>query len=402
MLSASLTFVLFLFFTSLFSFTAAHQVPLQPNLVTRFPWIHTFASIGDSYASGLGAGTRLDWSCSRYSSSYPHILYTSLFGADDARVHQFLACSGSSTSMILADQIPKLQDDSIDLLTISAGGNDIGLTPVLNSCVYQFYMAGEAQCEDAIQEARSSIEDPARLYTNITAVLEASKFKLGKDGVIVVTGYARFFGTEDKICDNVTWAVWSALEYEKQYLRQQMRTALNSLVSSTNDVLRNATKAAGPRVLFVDYDADIEKARGRYCEPNVQEPEPNRLELAFYEWNTVDKGENSTELQQQPGDNVPRGSFESEIAESINKTLHEHPEWKFDPDKGFVDKDQVGEDGIFDGIGDGIHWMLPDSWKRVFHLRPAGHAIVAKRLVEVLQAFEERRKDDFEDEVNEL
>jgi hypothetical protein len=301
--------------------------------------------------------------------------------------------------MILADQIPKLHDGNVDLLTISAGGNDIGLTPVLNSYVYQFYMAGEAECETAIREARDRIQDPSYLYTEVLQLVEAAKHKLSEDGVIVLTGYARFFGTEDALCDNVTWAVWSAVDLHKQYLRQQMRRELNSLVLSVNQVLRNVTEAAGPRVLFVDYDVGIEKSRGRYCESGIQEPAPNRHELVFYEWNTVDMGENRTELQQRTGDNVPRGSFESGIAERTNKTLHEHPEWRFDPDKGFVEKDPVGEDGIFDGIGDGIHWMLPDSWKRVFHLRPSGHAVVAREMVECLQRFVEEKENDEMDEL---
>jgi lysophospholipase L1-like esterase len=397
MLSPSLA--LFLFSSYLCCPATAYQKLLQLPSTPRFPWVHTFASIGDSYASGLGAGTRLDWSCSRYSSSYPHILHTSLLGDDAARTHQFLACSGSSTSMILVDQIPKLSNDSIDLLTISAGGNDIGLTPVLNNCVYQFSMAGEAECETAINEARDRIQDPSQLYTDVLQLVEAAKYKLSRDGVLVLTGYARFFGTEDSLCDNVTWAVWSAIDFHKQYLRQQMRKELNSLVLSVNQVLKNVTEAAGPRALFVDYDVGIEKSRGRYCESGVQEPAPNRHELVFYEWNTVDSGEKRTELQQRTGDSVPKGSFESGIAERINKTLHDHPEWTFDPDKGFVDKDQVEGDGIVDGIGDGIHWMLPDAWKRVFHLRPWGHAVVAKGVMESLEKFVEEMEKD---EMNEL
>ena len=99
-------------------------------------------------------------------------------------------------------------------------------------------------------------------------------------------------------------------------------------------------------------------------------------------------GENKTGLQGSTGDSVPRGSFESGIAEQINKTLAEHPDWSFDPEKGFVEKNgtgtEVGREGI---IEDTIHWLIPDSYKRVFHMRPEGHWIVAGMLVDDLVAY---------------
>jgi hypothetical protein len=36
-------------------------------------------------------------------------------------------------------------------------------------------------------------------------------------------------------------------------------------------------------------------------------------------------------------------------------------------------------------IGDTLHWLIPDSYKRVFHLRPGGHRIIARMLVEDLE-----------------
>jgi hypothetical protein len=119
----------------------------------------------------------------------------------------------------------------------------------------------------------------------------------------------------------------------------------------------------------------------------------------FYEWDTVDRGENKTGLLNDTGDGVPKGSFESGIAEQINKTLHEHPDWSFDPDKGFVKKNEteVGEEGI---IKDTLHWLIPDSYKRVFHLRPEGHRIVAGMLLNDLKAHTLERSQP--DEIEEL
>jgi lysophospholipase L1-like esterase len=359
----------------------ADQIPLSPTLM--FPWIQKFASIGDSYSAGLGSGDRLDWSCSRYAYSYPNILHSTLLGDDANRTHQFLACSGAASSEILMKQVPILRDN-LDLLTISAGGNDIGLTPILSNCVYQFYMSAEDACQKSMDEARARIANETELYKNVTDLIEAAKPKMNPDhGVIYYTGYAGFFGIDDETCDNVTWAVWRNVEWTKQYLKLQMRRDLNDMVRSVNAIIHKAVIAAGPNVRFIDYDAAIEASRGRYCETGVQEPDPSRDGLAFYEWNTVDHGENRTELQNRTGEDVPKGSFEGGIADQINKTLEEHPDWQFDPDKGFVNKTKgdVGEKGI---IGDTLHWLIPDSYKRVFHLRPEGHRIVARMVVEDL------------------
>lgn len=362
---------------------AAAQAPFEiPAL--KFPWIRNFASIGDSYSAGLGAGDRLEFYCSRYAQSYPNILHTSLLGHDDQRTHQFLSCSGATSTEILEKQVSALNDD-IDLLTISAGGNDIGLTPILSNCIYQFYMSAEDDCEKSMQEARKLIADDTQLYKNVSKLVEAAKPKMNQDhGVIYVTGYAGFFGIEDETCDNVTWAVWNSVERTKQYLKLELRRALDDMVRSVNDVLRRIAEDSGPNVRFIDYNPHIEAARGRYCEAGVQEPAPNRRELSFYEWSTVDPSENKTALQNETGGDVPKGSFEGGIAERINKTLQEHPDWDFDPDKGFVNKTkpEVGEEGM---VEDTIHWMLPDAWKRVFHLRPEGHRIVAMLVAEDLE-----------------
>lgn len=365
--------------------TVTQQVPLV--LTVRFPWLQRFASIGDSYSAGLGAGKRIDWACSRYASSYPSILHSSLLEENSDLTHQFLACSGATTTEILTKQVPALADN-LDLLTISAGGNDIGLTPILSNCVYQFYASGDDACQKSMDQAKKLIANETQLYSDMTRLIGAARPKMNSDtGVIYYTGYSTFFGADDTTCDNVTWAVWRDVERNKQYLKLSMRKDLNYMVRSVNAIIRKAVVAAGKGVRFIDYDPRIEAARGRYCEANVVEPDPNRDSLVFYEWNTVDQGENRTQLQNYTGDGVPPGSFEAGIADQINKTLQQHPGWCFDPDKGFVNKTRgdVEEDGI---IGDVIHWLLPDSYKRVFHLRPGGHRIIAKMVLEDLEKHE--------------
>ena len=71
-----------------------------------FSAIKNVATIGDSYAAGIGAGVRTDFSCSRYDHSYPALL-ASYEGLENA-TFQFLACSGALSTDVLAKQVPKI------------------------------------------------------------------------------------------------------------------------------------------------------------------------------------------------------------------------------------------------------------------------------------------------------
>lgn len=79
------------------------------------------AAVGDSYASGLGAGQRLDQACSRYDGSYPNMVATQLgfgqrlFGFD----FKFLACSGKTIPKIVDEQLSQLSGGQ-DFILISA------------------------------------------------------------------------------------------------------------------------------------------------------------------------------------------------------------------------------------------------------------------------------------------
>ncbi|OCL14763.1 SGNH hydrolase [Glonium stellatum] len=381
---------LLLAFTTIFASSAlvlawdqavlSSETPSEQALLD-YSWIQKLGAVGDSYAAGLGAGKRLDWSCSRYDHSYPALLHSSLFlGANPYRSFQFLACSGATSEEVVAKQISALDDD-LDIVTVSAGGNDVGLSIIMNHCIYQFFMSNQDACENALSETWSKIEN--ELPGNLTTLLEALKPKVSKrNGTIYYTGYARFFGTDDNTCDSITWAVWSpGSEAAKQYLTLGRRKTMNAMVDAVNKRIKDAVEKAGDHVVFVDYDDYVAENKGRYCEAGVMEPAPNRLGLYFYEWKTVDTGDNTTALS-RAGDDVPKGSFESEIAEWTNRTHQEHPDWKFGPEDDEKIVLGAGKERSSEIIGDTVSWLLPDFWKRVFHLRPAGHLLIANLVLD--------------------
>ena len=105
-----------------------------------FGWIKRWAAIGDSFTAGIGAGRQLgsafhnkkDWECSRYDQSYPMVL-NAAFGPSVSDF-QFAACSGDRTGGIY-DQANAISGD-LDLVIMTAGGNDLCLADILKACVF--------------------------------------------------------------------------------------------------------------------------------------------------------------------------------------------------------------------------------------------------------------------------
>ncbi|KAK8089862.1 SGNH hydrolase-type esterase domain-containing protein [Apiospora hydei] len=167
---------------------------------TAFTWVQRFAAIGDSYTAGVGSGARLgglfdlgSWWCSRYDQSYPVLMKE--FVGSEIEDFQYPACFGDQTGKIY-DQAVALKDN-IDLLTLTAGGNDLCLSDIIKSCVVLAY-DGEATCNAILDKAQENLDSIVK--DNVKQILKALDSKMAKDGVVVYNGYARFFNEENEDC----------------------------------------------------------------------------------------------------------------------------------------------------------------------------------------------------------
>lgn len=57
-------------------------------------------------------------------------------------------------------------------------------------------------------------------------------------------------------------------------LTKERRLRMNSLVEKVNGKIADAVKAAGDKVVFVNYDGYFGDVEGRMCAPHIQEPSP--------------------------------------------------------------------------------------------------------------------------------
>lgn len=145
-----------------------------------------YVAIGDSYASGDGAGSYLSdgTSCYRSSKAYPALIATASGFALNLQ-----ACSGANTADVLSRQLGTLSA-STAYVTITVGGNDIGFASVLTACLG----TSTSSCNNALAAAEAKIAN--ELPAKLDSVFAAVKAK-APAARIVATNYPRLFNGKD-------------------------------------------------------------------------------------------------------------------------------------------------------------------------------------------------------------
>lgn len=140
-----------------------------------------YVALGDSYAAGQGGGgTDLDPPCLESPNGYPYLL-------DHKRridLRDNVACTGATTTTVATKQLSALNKET-ELVTLTVGAADLGLSTVLTACT-----AGtQEQCLAAIANAESQLPT---LAGNLVG-LYLSVADAAPNALIVVTGYPYLF-----------------------------------------------------------------------------------------------------------------------------------------------------------------------------------------------------------------
>ncbi|MBH5334120.1 SGNH/GDSL hydrolase family protein [Streptomyces pactum] len=142
-----------------------------------------YVALGDSYSSGVGAGSYDSGSgdCKRSTKAYP-VLWAA---ANSPSSFSFTACSGAKTDDVLAKQLGPLNTGT-GLVSLSVGGNDAGFADVMTTCV----LSTDSGCLDRINQARSYVSNtlPGKLNTTYDTIRAKAP-----NARVVVLGYPRFY-----------------------------------------------------------------------------------------------------------------------------------------------------------------------------------------------------------------
>ncbi|WP_406728298.1 SGNH/GDSL hydrolase family protein [Streptomyces sp. GD-15H] len=142
-----------------------------------------YVALGDSYSSGVGAGSYISSSgdCKRSTKAHPYLWAA----ANSPSSFAFTACSGARTGDVLSGQLGPLST-ATGLVSISVGGNDAGFADVMTTCVLQ----SESTCLSRIATARAYVE--STLPGSLDSVYSAIRTR-APNAHVVVLGYPRFY-----------------------------------------------------------------------------------------------------------------------------------------------------------------------------------------------------------------
>ncbi|KAE9977706.1 hypothetical protein EG327_007646 [Venturia inaequalis] len=371
-------------------------------------WVENWAAIGDSYAAGIGSGSRTHFSCSRYNLSYPALMnIDDRLGDNPNRKFTYWACSGHTIDLITnhrflndprnSGQVNSLGEGSQDVITISAGGNDAEFGTILDHCIFGWTNPPTRYCDSTLRKSQLNIR--TRIPAALDDLLTKAKTKLTSRGRIYITGYAQFFNSETTQCNGVSWNYWYDSRSYWQYLTQQRRRTFNNLVIMLNHEIELAVQRANAgsgthQVVFVKIDGTYLKYGGLFCEPDAAEPAPDREASLMFNRKTKDRAIAVVASSTEKDELVAPGTFEGQIASWISETLTEHPNWRDSVEDGNFAAVTPADTQAFEGydIGpagistQGLSWYFPDSVKRVFHPQPQGHAVIANRVFEEMRS----------------
>jgi lysophospholipase L1-like esterase len=182
-----------------------------------------YVALGDSYSSGLGAGSYgSSGSCKRSANAYPQLWVNAHAGTQ----FTFVACSGARTGDVLtqANSITS----SATLVTVTVGGNDAGFVDVITTCT----LNDDQTCINRVNTAKAYATNT--LPALLDNVYQTIKQK-APNARLVVLGYPRFY--------TVPGSCWVGLSDTK-------RSAINSGSDTLASVTAARASAAG--ATFVD------------------------------------------------------------------------------------------------------------------------------------------------------
>jgi lysophospholipase L1-like esterase len=139
----------------------------------------SYVALGDSYSAGLGAGAMISssGSCDRSTSAFSQLWASAHHPASYVSV----ACSGATTSTVISSQLSALSA-STTLVSITVGGNDVGFSSTMETCV----LSSTSTCVAAIDrdEALISSTLPGELANVLADIASAAP-----NAMVVVLGY---------------------------------------------------------------------------------------------------------------------------------------------------------------------------------------------------------------------
>ncbi|MEV7415682.1 SGNH/GDSL hydrolase family protein [Streptomyces sp. NPDC089919] len=194
--------------SSLLLAAAAALIGAAPSSAAPQAAATDYVALGDSYSSGVGAGSydSASGSCKRSTKAYPKLWAA----AHSPSSFAFTACSGARTGDVVSGQLGPLNSGT-DLVSITIGGNDAGFADVMTTCVLQ----SESTCLSRINQAKAYVD--STLPGNLDRVYDAIRSRAPAAHVVVL-GYPRFYKLSGSCVTGLSETERAAINSASDYL----------------------------------------------------------------------------------------------------------------------------------------------------------------------------------------
>ena len=193
---------------------AVTSLPVRAKLASSL--VVRYVALGDSYSAGTGAGrySAAGKSCERSASAFPQLWAA----RHDPASFVSVACAGATTATVRTSQLSALSVRTT-LVSITIGGNDVGFSQVMETCVFQLNSA----CVKAVTTAESSVRRllPGRLDSLLRAI--RTRAPLAR---IIVLGYPDLYDlSQSRDCIGIGTAKRAALDQGAAVLDRALSAA---------------------------------------------------------------------------------------------------------------------------------------------------------------------------------
>ncbi|MBN0048202.1 SGNH/GDSL hydrolase family protein [Streptomyces actuosus] len=183
-----------------------------------------YAALGDSFASGVGAGDYIPASGDCYRS--PRAYGPLWAAAHRPKAFQFIACSGATTTDVQQNQVPEVSR-ATTLVTLTVGGNDLGFSTAVAACLLP--TSTDAVCDAALNYSEYILQNELpgnlrRTYQDVAAAAPKAR--------VVLAGYPHLLETGTSACP---------------YGTPERRIRINALTDQLDDLIRRTGKEQGFR-----------------------------------------------------------------------------------------------------------------------------------------------------------
>lgn len=195
----------------------------------------SYVALGDSYSAGAGAGDLSDGNCRQAAAAAWPTLLAQRLGLQGS--FALAACSGFTSADVLNKELSSLSP-STTLVTVTAGGNDVGVEQALSTCVQPDIdnplSDDPSRCQTAIMQSQQAT---TQLGGPLDALFQRIR-QLAPSAQVYVVGYPNIIPTTDCEADSD--------------LSTDDIAGLRSLVDPLDTAVQQAVIRAGAGFAFVD------------------------------------------------------------------------------------------------------------------------------------------------------